>query len=183
MERSKLIAARNQRHWTLAEASERIGVDLNTLYRWEKGKTTPHTYNIQHMCKVYGLTVQELGLERTRLQAARYSKHLSIEEVAKRLEVDRATISRWETRGSIPQPYHMRKLCDFYGMTAEQLGFDADSGCAMRTEELPDMPGKTLDAAIKRIDDLLHDLAGYRDELSCILHQHQESQRAAQRYK
>src|SRR5437660_608108 len=63
MERAPLSQARHKKHWTLEEASERIGVDVNTLHKWEKGKATPRAYNIQRLCEVYGCSAEALGLE------------------------------------------------------------------------------------------------------------------------
>lgn len=64
MERKKLIGLRKRKGWTVAEAAEHVEVDDNTLYKWEKGKATPHGYNIGKLCKVYGVTEEELGLEK-----------------------------------------------------------------------------------------------------------------------
>lgn len=63
MERKELRSARLGKYWTLAQAAERLEVDLNTLSRWEQGKTRPHGYNIAKLCQVYGKTAVELGLE------------------------------------------------------------------------------------------------------------------------
>lgn len=63
MERTKLIKARMKKHLTLEKASELLEVDDNTLYKWEKGKSTPRGYNIQKLCEVYGMTEEQLGLE------------------------------------------------------------------------------------------------------------------------
>lgn len=63
MDRQKLRAARHERHWTLAQAAEQVEVDVNTLSRWERGKTRPHGYNVVRLCEVYGKTPAELGLE------------------------------------------------------------------------------------------------------------------------
>lgn len=63
-------------------------------------------------------------MERAQLLAARNHLHLSLQEVADALEVSKATIYRWEKKGDIPQPLHLRKLCDLYSMTAQELGFD-----------------------------------------------------------
>lgn len=63
MDRQKLRAARLERHWTLAQAAEQVEVDVNTLSRWERGKTRPHGYNVVRLCEVYEKTPTELGLE------------------------------------------------------------------------------------------------------------------------
>ena len=65
MRRVKLEAARVEKHWTRAEAAEYIGIDLNTLYRWETGKTNPHKYNVQKLCDVYNSSAKELDIIET----------------------------------------------------------------------------------------------------------------------
>lgn len=74
-------------------------------------------------------------MERAQLLAARYRLHLSLEEVAKRLGVSRATVHRWEKKGDIPQPYHLGKLCDLYGITARELGFEVGGEQTVTCEE------------------------------------------------
>lgn len=56
MEWSRWAQLRRQRKWTLAQASERIGVSINTLSRWEQGTQDPRGYNLQRICEVYGIT-------------------------------------------------------------------------------------------------------------------------------
>lgn len=63
MERARLSQARHKNHWTLEAASERVGVDVNTLHKWEKGKASPRAYNIQRLCEVYECSAEALGLE------------------------------------------------------------------------------------------------------------------------
>jgi transcriptional regulator with XRE-family HTH domain len=64
------------------------------------------------------------GKERKSLIAAREQLHLSQEEVAERLGVSKATVHRWEKKGDIPQPYHLRELCKLFEASARELGFD-----------------------------------------------------------
>lgn len=59
MERSRLAQLRAQKQWTLEEASERIGVSVNTLSRWEHGIQSPHGYNLQRLCDAYGILSQK----------------------------------------------------------------------------------------------------------------------------
>ncbi len=56
-------AARLKKCWSQQEAAEAIGIDHNTLYRWETGKTTPRGYNLRALCEVYGAMAAELGLD------------------------------------------------------------------------------------------------------------------------
>lgn len=64
MERASLRIARARRGWTLEQAAEHIGVGRNTLCRWEQGQAVPYPYNIHRICKAYGMTAMELGLEK-----------------------------------------------------------------------------------------------------------------------
>jgi transcriptional regulator with XRE-family HTH domain len=63
MERTKLIAARLRRHWTIAQAAEHLRVGVNTVIRWEKGQRRPFAYNVQRICEVYQAAAWELDLE------------------------------------------------------------------------------------------------------------------------
>lgn len=62
-------------------------------------------------------------MERARLSQARHKKLWTLEEAAERIGIDRATLIRWEKGTSSPQPINIRRICDAYGMTAEELGF------------------------------------------------------------
>lgn len=64
-----------------------------------------------------------MGKERTQLIAARHACHLSQDEVAAELGVSKVTVHRWEKAGDMPQPLHLRKLCDLFGKSAAELGF------------------------------------------------------------
>jgi transcriptional regulator with XRE-family HTH domain len=48
---------------------------------------------------------------------------LTLEEVAERVGVSKATVYRWEKEGDVPQPLHLRKLCELFGKSAVELGF------------------------------------------------------------
>jgi transcriptional regulator with XRE-family HTH domain len=63
MERAQLIAARHRKHWSLDEAAAALGIERSTLFRWEKGKTTPQPMHIRKLCEVYGLPARALDLE------------------------------------------------------------------------------------------------------------------------
>jgi transcriptional regulator with XRE-family HTH domain len=62
-------------------------------------------------------------IARPQLIAARERQHLSQQEVAEKLGVSKSAVHRWEKKGDVPQPYHIRQLCDLYSMTARDLGF------------------------------------------------------------
>jgi DNA-binding XRE family transcriptional regulator len=75
------------------------------------------------------------GKERTQLIAARHACHFSQDEVAAQLEVSKVTVHRWEKAGDVPQPLHLRKLCDLFGKSAADLGFPepTDDGSVTQT--------------------------------------------------
>ncbi len=63
MKREKLIAARVRKRLTREDAAALLGVNPNTVYKWEAGKATPRFYNIQKLCEVYDASPWELGLD------------------------------------------------------------------------------------------------------------------------
>ena len=63
MERKKLKNARQLSRLTLAQAAEKLQVDVNTLWRWECGKTSPRAYNVVELCRLYKHSAAELDLE------------------------------------------------------------------------------------------------------------------------
>lgn len=62
-------------------------------------------------------------MERAQLSEARYEKCWSLEEVAERIDVDPATVARWEKGESTPRPANLRQLCKLFGKTVRELGF------------------------------------------------------------
>lgn len=60
------------------------------------------------------------------LKAERLRRNLSQARVAEIAGVDTGTVSRWECNQSKPSLEPLCKLCDFFGMTAKELGFDGD---------------------------------------------------------
>jgi transcriptional regulator with XRE-family HTH domain len=63
-------------------------------------------------------------MKRANLTEARLKKCWSQEEAAEAIGIDHITLYRWEAGKSTPRGYNLRKLCEVYGMTAAELGFD-----------------------------------------------------------
>ena len=63
-------------------------------------------------------------MKRANLTEARLKKCWSQEEAAAAIGIDHITLHRWEAGRSTPRGYNLRKLCEVYGMTAAELGFD-----------------------------------------------------------
>ncbi len=58
----------------------------------------------------------------SRLRAAREKRGWSQNELAKRLDVNELTVGRWERGERSPQLLYRARLCELFGMTAEELG-------------------------------------------------------------
>src|SRR6266700_325723 len=61
----------------------------------------------------------------SKLIQARMQRHWSQEQAATAINVDRKTYNRWERGLSFPRPILLDAACKAYGMSAEDLGFDA----------------------------------------------------------
>ncbi|RAQ94204.1 helix-turn-helix transcriptional regulator [Thermogemmatispora tikiterensis] len=48
---------------------------------------------------------------------------LTLDEVAEAVGVSKATVCRWEKAGDVPQPLHLRKLCELFQRSPLELGF------------------------------------------------------------
>src|SRR5258708_25994950 len=58
-----------------------------------------------------------------RLRKAREQRNLKQNELAEEIGVTPVTVSRWENGKSIPTPYYRQKLCEFFQMDDDALGF------------------------------------------------------------
>src|SRR6185312_4581044 len=57
----KLESARMHRRWSIAVASEKAGVSINTFNRWERGLQVPQLGTLDQVCKAFGLSPEDLG--------------------------------------------------------------------------------------------------------------------------
>ena len=55
-----LAAARVNKGLKQGEAAKKIGVMPQTLRNWEKGKTSPKPEQLVTMCKIYGVTFDNI---------------------------------------------------------------------------------------------------------------------------
>jgi transcriptional regulator with XRE-family HTH domain len=56
-----LRAARLSRQWTAEFVSEQVGVRLSTYMRWEEGVQIPRFASLDALCKIFSMSVVELG--------------------------------------------------------------------------------------------------------------------------
>jgi transcriptional regulator with XRE-family HTH domain/tetratricopeptide (TPR) repeat protein len=59
----KLEAARMKRRWSVALASEKVGVSVNTFNRWERGLQVPQLGTLDQLCKAFASSPEDLGFE------------------------------------------------------------------------------------------------------------------------
>lgn len=72
-----------------------------------------------------------------RIAQARTARGLSQRALARAMEIDAGTVSRWE-RGTLYPRDHMRALCKTLRVTPEWIAFGVDSGRATDTQAYED---------------------------------------------
>ncbi len=63
--RMRLVEARMLRGWSQQEVAERLGTTHVNVSRWERGITKPNPYFRRKLCRLFGLTEEELDLAPT----------------------------------------------------------------------------------------------------------------------
>jgi len=61
----KLRGVREQKMWTIPEAAEEVGVDVQTFWRWENYVQWPRAYALRKLCSVFDRSAEELGFRRS----------------------------------------------------------------------------------------------------------------------
>ena len=56
----KLVFLRKKEGLSQMEISERLGVSSQAVSRWEAGTSKPSTQNLQTLCKIYHVTLDDL---------------------------------------------------------------------------------------------------------------------------
>ena len=59
-----------------------------------------------------------------KLQDARKQRNWTIEQASAQIGVDIKTYRRWEQKGYNPSLRHLRRLCQIFELSPEELGFD-----------------------------------------------------------
>src|SRR5689334_16283232 len=57
----KFTQARKYRNWKQSDIADELDVDVRTVGRWETGKTYPSPYAMRQICKLFGMSEEELG--------------------------------------------------------------------------------------------------------------------------
>lgn len=72
-----------------------------------------------------------------KLVAARKSKNWKQASASEEIGVDLRTYQRWERGESVPQPYYRDRLCQVFGMSVKELGYDFLAAVATEPETHP----------------------------------------------
>lgn len=170
MERKKLKNARLHSHLTLTQAAEKLQVDINTLWRWECGKTFPRAYNILALCKLYECSASELGLEGLsdgEIQASSqpFSCNDSRKQMFETLIHDDLTLALQEIVLTWPSSdRHYSKLQEHIQQTTEEF-------CIMNH---PSNPIVTRREALRRLAFLPVQFCGLSSLRAIVLRSHEE---------
>src|SRR5947209_12333647 len=65
----RLKNERERRGWSRNYVAEKIGGDIQTVARWERGTTFPTPCLRQELCKLFEMSAEELGLLRSNASA------------------------------------------------------------------------------------------------------------------
>ncbi len=74
-----------------------------------------------------------------RISEARREKGISQEELAELVEVTRQTVSRWETGEGAPNAEYVKKLCEVFSMSADELLFGVSEADGDKTSSPPQL--------------------------------------------
>src|SRR5947207_1447376 len=58
----RLRYERERRGWSLADLAAKIGVNTNTIGRWERGESLPRSYPLSRLATLFGMSTEELTL-------------------------------------------------------------------------------------------------------------------------
>lgn len=59
----KLRKKRETHQWTIEEVSAKIGVDVRTYRRWERGTQRPHFHSLKRLCALFESSAEDLGYD------------------------------------------------------------------------------------------------------------------------
>lgn len=60
--RVSLKAARVNSGLTQEQVAKRMNVDVSTIAKWEKGRTSPTAERFSRLCEIYGASIDEIFL-------------------------------------------------------------------------------------------------------------------------
>ena len=56
----RMVKAREESGMSIQELSDELGVAVQTVYRWERGKRIPDVVTFMHIAKALGVSIEKL---------------------------------------------------------------------------------------------------------------------------
>src|SRR6266496_340590 len=99
-----LETARMRKRWSVAVASEKVGVSVNTFNRWERGLQIPQLSTLDQVCNAFDMSPEDLGFGHAIEVKRRAPLHREVEAGLSTANVpsDNATISIKQPTGELP---------------------------------------------------------------------------------
>lgn len=54
--------ARTLNHLTIEQVAKKAGINPRTLYNWESGKSEPMAGKLKRVCKIYGMSMDQVDM-------------------------------------------------------------------------------------------------------------------------
>ena len=151
---NRLKKLRRAEKLTQQELAEETDIPYRTLQRWENGESQIKPEKAEKLANFFGVSIAHLlGYEdndfekanQNRLKELRQEKKYTQAQIAKLMDVNVKTISRWEKGEFEIKPAQAKMLADYFGVSeAYLLGYSS-----VKTEA--DLKVAVLDETLKKL--------------------------------
>lgn len=160
------------------DLAEALGYTKTAISQYELGKRAPSLETLRRMTEFFGVTTdwllgrdvtlvsglaykEETSVLGSRIRQLREEGGLTQAELAERLEVDRSTVTAYETGKREPNTAGLRLIASIFGVSVDYLlGVSADMGSPEPQHVPPDLPAD-VKAELMTLPPEWRDLAFY----------------------
>ena len=164
---NRLKKLRRAKKLTQKELAEETDIPYRTLQRWENGESQIKPEKAEKLANFFGVSIAHLlGYEdndfekanQNRLKELRQEKKYTQAQIAKLMDVNVKTISRWEKGEFEIKPAQAKMLADYFGVSeAYLLGYNTVKNEA-------DIKASVLDEALEKLRAINNMLSVENDE-------------------
>ena len=164
---NRLKELRKEKKLTQKELAEETDIPYRTLQRWENGESQIKPEKAEKLANFFGVSIAHLlGYEdndfekanQNRLKELRQEKKYTQAQIAKLMDVNVKTISRWEKGEFEIKPAQAKMLADYFGVSeAYLLGYNTVKNEA-------DIKASVLDEALEKLRAINNMLSVENDE-------------------
>ena len=164
---NRLKKLRRAKKLTQKELAEETDIPYRTLQRWENGESQIKPEKAEKLANFFGVSIAHLlGYEdndfekanQNRLKELRQEKKYTQAQIAKLMDVNVKTISRWEKGEFEIKPAQAKMLADYFGVSeAYLLGYNTVKNEA-------DIKASVLDEALEKLHAINNMLSVENDE-------------------